>query len=99
MWGDSLRLLADFLQFPRKITGKAAYLPVEALMTIVGRTTEVPLRRWIAVAVGLATAGSAGAQGQGTEFLASDRVGVAGLGGQAGRVPIVLNLEQGSTGQ
>ncbi len=27
-------------------------------MTIVGRTTEVPLRRWITVAVGLATAGA-----------------------------------------
>ncbi len=26
-------------------------------------------------------------------------VAVAGLGGQAGRVPIVLNLEQGSTEQ
>ncbi len=46
-------------------------------MTIVGRTAEAPLRRWIRVAVGLATAGSAGAQGQGTELLASDRVAAA----------------------
>ncbi len=39
MWGDRLRLLAGrffgFLQFPRKITGKAAYVLVEALMRIV----------------------------------------------------------------